>query len=310
MPLSPVLLIAVGGCALGAFLLVWALMPGRAASLLEQRLGDTAVMDAPHVAVDPDEAMLQRPFVERILEPLLGAIGGLAIRRMPQQRVEQIRKRLIAAGSTQRPESVVALEVLGVPVGAAAGIAVVNLLSLEYPLTIAGPVGLAFLGYMLPSSTLKQKAKKRGKLILRSLPGILDLLTISMEAGLSFDAAIMRVAETESDLLGLEFQKVLNEFRLGRPRHEALLAMAERNGVEELSNFIQAVVQAEPLGVSVANVLRIQSEELRRVRRQRAEQAGHRAPVLMLLPMLGCIFPTIFIMLLGPAIITIIAGQH
>jgi tight adherence protein C len=124
-----------------------------------------------------------------------------------------------------------------------------------------------------------------------------------MEAGLSLDMAIMRIGDADQSLLAVEFQKLLNEVRLGRPRGEALMAMAERNDVDELTEFCRAVVQAEPLGVSVVNVLRIQSEEMRRKRKQRAEEAGHRAPVLMLLPMMGCIFPCIFVVLLGPALI-------
>jgi len=135
---------------------------------------------------------------------------------------------------------------------------------------------------------------------------VLDLLTISMEAGLSFDASMQRVALSDTSLLADEFKKALNEIRLGKPRADALTSMADRNDVTELTAFVRAVVQAEPLGVSVANVLRIHSEDLRRLRRQRAEQAGHRAPVLMLLPMLGCIFPCVFVMLLGPAVLSVI----
>ena len=109
-------------------------------------------------------------------------------------------------------------------------------------------------------------------------------------------------------ILNSEFAKTLKEVNLGRPRGEALMAMAERNGVDEMTAFIRSVVQAEPLGVSIAQVLEIQADEQRRLRRQRAEEAGHRAPVLMLLPMMGCIFPCIFIMLLGPAILKVFTG--
>jgi tight adherence protein C len=171
----------------------------------------------------------------------------------------------------------------------------------------AGVLGI--LGYMYPTSALTGKIKKRTREIRSAPPGTLDLLTISMEAGLSLDMAIMKVSESDDSILGVEFQKVLNEVRLGRPRSDALVGMSERNAVEELSAFVRAVVQAEPLGISITNVLRIQSEELRRLRKQRAEQAGHRAPVLMLLPMMGCIFPCIFVCLLGPAILTIIAPK-
>lgn len=306
MTLSPVVLLAMIGCAGGVFLLVWTLMPGRSAGLLEQRLGDTAVVEAPTITLDADQADLARPFRDRVAMPVLLRLGRAVLRRTPQGQIEILNKRILEAGATSRPEVILALRVVAVPVGALIGVAIVLLLNLGYPLNIGAPVLLAVIGYMYPVSTLKRKAKRRARELRYGLPGVLDLLTISMEAGLSFDAAIMRVAETESGVIALEFQKVLNEFRLGRQRMEALAAMAERNNVEELSAFINAVVQAEPLGVPLANVLRIQSEELRRLRRQRAEQAGHRAPVLMLLPMLGCIFPCVFIMLLGPAVITVV----
>jgi tight adherence protein C len=187
-------------------------------------------------------------------------------------------------------------------------VGVAQLMGWDAPLNFAAPGALLALGYLYPTSSLKGKVKKRAKELRMQLPGVLDLLCISMEAGLSLDMALMRVTESEAGVLTAEFQKVLNEVRLGRPRMEALLGMAERNAVDELSGFIRAVVQAEPLGVSIANVLRIQSEELRRIRKQRAEEAGHRAPVLMLLPMMGCIFPCVFLILLGPAVVSIVVG--
>ena len=308
MALSPMLLFAAGGIVLGSYLVVWALLAPRAASLLEQRVSGGGEAPVLPLEVDPDEAALQRPFLDRTLDPILLRLGSAVLRRTPQGRIDQLRKRVIQAGSSQRPEAILAFEVIAAPAGFVLGIAAVRLLHLGSPLDVGAPVLFAVLGYMLPSSSLKQKAKKRAKEIRRSLPGVLDILTISMEAGLSLDAAIMRVAETESGILATEFHKVFNEIRLGRPRMEALAGLAERTALEELTAFVQAVVQAEPLGVGVANVLRIQSEEMRRLRRQRAEQAGHRAPVLMLLPMLGCIFPCVFMMLLGPAIIEVVAG--
>jgi tight adherence protein C len=199
--------------------------------------------------------------------------------------------------------------VILLPVGVGVGLGLVQLLTLTPPLAILAPIALGFLGYMYPTSALTGKIKKRTRGIRSALPGTLDLLTISMEAGLSLDMAIMKVSEADESILGAEFQKVLNEVRLGRPRSDALVGMGDRNDVEELSAFVRAVVQAEPLGISITNVLRIQSEELRRLRKQRAENAGHRAPVLMLLPMMGCIFPCIFICLLGPAVLTIVAPK-
>jgi tight adherence protein C len=150
-----------------------------------------------------------------------------------------------------------------------------------------------------------RRIKKRQKSILLALPSALDLLTISVEAGLSFDAALARVVDKYDNEFSRELTIMLNEVRLGRPRLEALDDVARRCKVEELSNFIQAIIQSETLGVGVANVLRIQSEEIRRKRRQRAEELGQKAPLKMLFPMVGCIFPTLFIVLLGPAVIEV-----
>ena len=293
---------ALGG--LAVTIAVLQVLPGGRTSVLESRLGSLAAPTFDQL--DPDEAELQKPLAERLLLPTVQAFGRMLMRRTPTQQLDAMRLMLMRAGSTQRAETLLAMRVVLAPVGAALGIGLAVLLNLSVPLALGASLLLGALGYMYPQSSLRGRIKKRKREILLALPGVLDLLTISMEAGLSFDMAISRVAEADESILSAEFQKVLNEIRLGRPRSEALEAMAERSDVEEMSAFVNAVVQAEPLGVSVAQVLRIQSEELRRLRKQRAEAAGHRAPVLMLLPMMGCIFPCIFICLLGPAVLTIL----
>jgi tight adherence protein C len=303
------LLIAALGVGVATTMLVMALMPASdGAATLEHRLGQIAAVDFSPLD-DPTEVNLQRPLRERIVGPLLQFIGRFLARRTKTAQLDAIRLKLLQAGSHQRAETLLATRVILMPVGVASGIGLVILLALTPPLAILGPLALGFLGYMYPTSALSGKIKKRTKEIRSALPGTLDLLTISMEAGLSLDMAIMKVSDSDESILGAEFQKVLNEVRLGRPRSDALVGMSERNAVDELSVFVRAVVQAEPLGISITNVLRIQSEELRRLRKQRAENAGHRAPVLMLLPMMGCIFPCIFICLLGPAVLTIVAPK-
>ena len=149
----------------------------------------------------------------------------------------------------------------------------------------------------------------RQKEIRLALPNALDLLTISVEAGLGFDAALVRVTEKYKNALSEEFTQVLNEVRLGRPRLEALDDMGRRVGVEELHSFIQALIQSEQLGVGIAKVLRIQSEEMRRKRRQRAEEQAAQASLKMLFPMILFIFPTIFIVLMGPAVLILIGNK-
>jgi tight adherence protein C len=253
--------------------------------------------------IDLTTGEFTQPAFERIVLPILGSIGNIIAKRTKEGQLQQLRKLVARSGSRQRPETLLALRLIVPVAGAAICFGLSLLLDLtppeNYGLILVGAVG----GYMYPTLSLERKGKRRAKEILLALSGVLDLLTVCMEAGLSLDMAIMRIGDADESVLAVEFQKLLNEVRLGRPRSEALMAMAERNDVDELTEFCRAVVQAEPLGVSVVNVLRIQSEEMRRKRKQRAEEAGHRAPVLMLLPMMGCIFPCIFVVLLGPAII-------
>jgi tight adherence protein C len=305
MSTSLVVLVGAGVLiAVVVFLAVWRVVPATpAASLLEQRL--SSVPNANTYDIDLETGEFTEPAFDRLVLPILGAIGGIIAKRTKEGQLQQLRKLVAKSGSRQRPETLLALRLI-LPVACAlvcVGLSV--LANLVPPQNILLVVVGVVAGYMYPTLSLERKAKKRQNAIRLALSGVLDLLTVCMEAGLSLDMAIMRVGEADESLLAHEFQKVLNEIRLGRPRGEALMAMAERNDVEELSEFCRAVVQAEPLGVSVVNVLRIQSEELRRKRKQRAEEAGHRAPVLMLLPMMGCIFPCVFIILLGPALINI-----
>jgi tight adherence protein C len=306
--MSSTLLVAGLAVGIATMLLVLVALPEPSTNMLETRLGQVPTIDFSPL-LDPATVDLQRPLAERVINPLVQGLGRFMMRRTKAGQLEALRLKLLQAGSKQRAETLLAMRVILVPVGFGVGEALVSLLTLTGGLAILAPFMLAVLGFMYPTSSLSGKIKKRTKALRIALPGTLDLLTISMEAGLSLDMAIMRVSDADETILGLEFQKVLNEIRLGRPRGEALMAMAERNKVEELTAFVRAMVQAEPLGVSVANVLRIQSEDIRRLRKQRAEQAGHRAPVLMLLPMMGCIFPCIFVCLLGPAVLQIVGPK-
>lgn len=253
------------------------------------------------------EAELSLPFTDRVVKPLFDRMGKIMTRRMQGTQQQNIQERLNLAG---RPGGLtaggfVALQLICLAGGVGLGLALALLLSLSYPINLLAPVAGGAVGYLLPASTISRRIRKRQKEILLALPSALDLLTISVEAGLAFDAALTRVTDKYHNALALEFNQVLNEVRLGRPRLEALDEMGRRNKVEELHNFLQAIIQSEQLGVGIANVLRIQSEEIRRRRRQRAEEAGQKAPIKMLIPMIGCIFPTLFIVLLGPAVLQV-----
>jgi tight adherence protein C len=262
-----------------------------------------------------DEIELSLPFSERFIKPALERLGSLLTSRMAKNRQINVQNKLNLAG---RPYgfSVNGFEVLKVIAGVMVGVLVFALTGLMGLKGIVGPQGggllLGFgIGRYLPDVWLNGKVKGRQKEIRLALPNALDLLTISVEAGLGFDAAIGRLCEKFKNALSDEFAQVLNEIRLGRPRLEALDDMGRRSGVEELHTFIQALIQSEQLGVGIAKVLRIQSEEMRRRRRQRAEEQAAQAPLKMLFPMIGCIFPTLFIVLMGPAVIIIIhTFQH
>jgi tight adherence protein C len=170
---------------------------------------------------------------------------------------------------------------------------------------ILAVVGLG-IGYILPEFWIGRKIKARQKVILKMIPDALDLLTISVRAGLGFDAALAKVVEKLPGPLSDEFRRALAEVRVGKARRDALRDMVPRTNVQPLSNFIGAIIQAETLGVSISKVLQIQSEQLRIERRQRAEQLAAQAPIKMLFPLVGCIFPSLFVVILGPAIISLI----
>ena len=253
------------------------------------------------------EVEMSLPLFERVVRPALDAVGNFLTRRAQAGSTQLLQEKLNLAG---RPwgltaSGFTALRLLSLVLFTCFGFAAALLLQLAMPIWLCGPVGGGALGYLMPQMMLSRRIKKRQKEILLAMPSALDLLTISVEAGLSFDAALTRVAEKYKNALSQELNQLLNEVRLGRPRLEALDDLGKRCKVEELSNFVQAIIQSEQLGVGVANVLRIQSEEIRRRRRQRAEEQGQKAPLKMLFPMVGCIFPTLFIVLLGPAVIEV-----
>jgi tight adherence protein C len=260
-----------------------------------------------------DEIELSLPFSERFIKPALERLGALLTSRMAKNRQVVMQNKLNLAG---RPYglSVNAFEVLKVIallVFGTLGLWFTLVLGVKLPIQAGLVIAAGALGRYMPDIWLNGKMKGRQKELRLALPNALDLLTISVEAGLGFDAAIGRLIEKFHNSLTDEFAQVLNEIRLGRPRLEALDEMGRRSGVEELHTFTQALIQSEQLGVGIAKVLRIQSEEMRRRRRQRAEEQAAQAPLKMLFPMIGCIFPTLFIVLMGPAVIIIIhTFQH
>jgi tight adherence protein C len=258
-----------------------------------------------------EELELQQPFLERTLRPLVANLSGRMSRAASSSFTERTEKRLALAGN---PGDLRVADWLGVKaIGAIVGgvlfaflFGVVGVLGFPFPIGfLLGIVGALF-GYTAPEFWLGGRVKKRQKAILMMIPDTLDLLTISVRAGLGFDAALGKVVEKLKGPLSDEFRRALAEVRVGKARRDALRDIVPRTEVGPLTNFIGAIIQAEQLGVSVSKVLQVQSEQLRIERRQRAEEQAAKAPIKMLFPLVGCIFPSLFIVILGPAIILIV----
>ena len=249
-----------------------------------------------------EEVELQRPFSERFLRPAIERLGTLMSRSTPQKARQNLMNRLDLAGrpGNLTPEDFAAVRIVAAAVTAAVGLLIGLLLANVVYLAISVVAG-AILGFYLPVLWLKQKVDARRSEIQKGLPDAMDLLVIAVDAGLGFDAALARVTDKYKNALSDEFAKVLREVSLGRPRLEAMDEMGRSSGVEDLHNFIQAIIQSEQFGTGIGKILRIQADEMRRKRRQRAQEKAAQATLKMMLPMVGCIFPTLWIVLLGPA---------
>jgi tight adherence protein C len=257
-----------------------------------------------------EEMELQQSFKDRVIVPVYQAMLGMLGKLSPQQNVDKVRLNLQAAGN---PGNITPTMFSGMRIVLAVVLVVifgaVTLTSMDNIMQALMYTALgAILGYMLPSMWLGQKIKKRKKNITRALPDALDLLTISVEAGLGFDVALQRVTEKWDDELSREFRRVLSDVRLGRSRREGLRDMADRTDVEDIQTFVAAIIQADQLGVSMSKILRLQSDQMRTRRRQRAEEAAQQAPVKMLFPMVFLIFPALFVVILGPAVPRVIGS--
>ena len=249
---------------------------------------------------------LQKDFSQRAVAPVVQSVGRFVLRFTPNGWVTRAQKKIIWAGWSEKMDgnTWAAIRLI------AAGAGVVGVFFLV-PLVDGGMLKLAvgalvlFMGFFGPEASLNRAIDDRRKSMERQLPDIIDLLVISVEAGLGFEAAMGRVtASVPGDLAG-EFQRTLAETRVCVSRHAALRAMAERTDVDDLNSFILALIQADQFGVSIARMLRVQAEEMRVRRRQRIQERAFAAPVKMIFPMLFCIFPSIFIIILGPAVINI-----
>jgi tight adherence protein C len=266
---------------------------------IDERLAN--FVDRPATLEDRE---LSEPFSERMLKPLIKSWATSLGSRSPAKSSEKVRMKLAKAGN---PSGMGVSEFIGLRFLVALGLGLGMALFLA---VVAGNVSLAIFlgpvfgvfGFLMPGIWLDRKIKGRRKEITKALPDAIDLLTISVEAGLGFDPAMMRVAEKWDNALTREFARVLSEMRIGKTKREALREMAMRTDEDGLSSFVSSVIQADQLGVAITHVLRIQSEAMRMKRRQRAEAAAQKAPLKMLFPMIFLIFPALYVVILGPAV--------
>jgi tight adherence protein C len=280
------------------------------AQMVQQRLqvyGAGGTLEKP---LTIEEVELARPFSERFLRPSIERLGNLLSRSTPAKARQDLDNRLELAGrpGNLTPADFGAIRLVAAAVMAAAGLGVGLLLGTPVYLVISLAIG-AVLGYYLPVLWLKQKVDARRAAIQKGLPDAMDLLVIAVDAGLGFDAALARVTDKYKNALSDMFAKVLREVSLGRPRLEAMDEMGRSSGVDDLHNFIQAIIQSEQFGTGIGKILRIQADEMRRKRRQRAQEKAAQATLKMMLPMVGCIFPTLWIVLLGPAALILMAPR-
>jgi tight adherence protein C len=306
--MSPTLLLAVV-VGLGVLMIFFGLArtPSRnTAQMVQERLS----VYGGEKPLSLDEMELQRPFSERFLRPSIERLGSLLSRSTPQKSRQDLMNRLDLAGrpGNLTPEDFAAVRIVAAAVLAAIGLLLGLLLHNTVYLVVALAFGAIF-GYYLPVLWLKQKVDARRAEIQKGLPDAMDLLVIAVDAGLGFDAALARVTDKYKNALSEEFGKVLREVSLGRPRLEAMDEMGRSSGVEDLHNFIQAIIQSEQFGTGIGKILRIQADEMRRKRRQRAQEKAAQATLKMMLPMVGCIFPTLWIVLLGPAVLILMAPR-
>ena len=249
------------------------------------------------------KAEVEKPFAERVIAPLGERMVGLGRKVARADTARKIQYRLNVAGNPPAWDvnRILGLKVLGLALFG--GLGFLYLLGMGWPFyRVLLATGLAAgFGYVLPNVLLYNAGEKREKLMRNALPDAMDLLTISVEAGLGFDAAVSRVAKNGEGPLNQEFARLLQEMQLGVGRTAAMRAMAERTSLPDLKSFCSAMVQADSLGIPIARVLRIQSQEMRTKRRQRAEEKAQQVPVRIMIPLVLFILPCLFIVIMGPA---------
>ncbi|HUN08962.1 MAG TPA: type II secretion system F family protein [Aggregatilineales bacterium] len=301
IPIFIVVILAVVGV-----LVYMGLRDDRNRDPLQDRLAQFGDREAPESL---EEIELSLPFKDRVLLPIMRRLSDLVAKLTPQSQIDDTRKKLELAGMAGQIEPTT---FFAMRIGATLGLALLAFMVFfvfaaeRNPNAILYVAGGAGLGFILPVMWLQSKISRRQENILRALPDALDLLSICVEAGLGFDQAMGKIYEKWDNDLAIAFGRVLREIQLGKLRREALRDMAERMQVPDITSFTAAVIQADQLGVSLNKILRVQSDQMRVKRRQRAQEKAHQAPVKMMIPMVLLIFPSLWIVLLGPAVISLL----
>jgi tight adherence protein C len=291
--MTPQLWLASATIAASLCLLVLALATGGSAS-------GAAPADTPAAVGGP-----RRRDAPDTLPSILRRLGDATRRLTPADYAGRLQPKLDRAGNPRNwsPERVLALKGLALLGGAALGLLYGAKRGGPWP--VMGPAGLGGFGFVLPDILIRNFGERRQQELQKGLPDVMDMLTVCVEAGLGFDAALSRVARNLTGPMAEECARVLQEMQFGKSRAEALRALAERTGVPELRTFVSAMIQASELGISIANVLREQAREMRLKRRQRAEEKAQKLQVKILGPLIVCLLPCIFIVVLGPAIMKV-----
>jgi tight adherence protein C len=296
VPAGALLATGLGGIGLAIVLLVLAVAPGRSKS--EGISAATAVIEQRYAQHGPGQEEQQQ------LSAPPGWLRELGLKLSPATGIASMQRRLDTAGNPRSwdTDRLLAVKALGlILLGGLGALYTLHNPVFGVPAAILG--GAA--GFFLPDLLVYNTAIKRQAKLQQALPDAMDMLTICVEAGLGFDAAMARVARNTDGPVGAEFSRVLQEVQIGKSRSQALRSMAERTTVGELRAFVSAIVQASELGIPIADVMRVQAKEMRLRRRQRAEEKAQQVPVKILFPLMGCLFPALFTLVIGPGVISI-----
>lgn len=298
------LVIVLGILVLIGIMVYMGLRDERGRDPLQERL---AALGEREIEVESlEDVELKLSFKDRVLLPVFKGIADFIIRFTPQKQLEATRQKLELAGQTTDPTAFFLQRIMFTVIFGIAGLLLgFVVMQEELGMSLLYTLGGVGLGYYFPVLSLNGKIRKRQDAILKALPDALDLLVICVEAGLGFDAAMGKVYEKWDNELALAFGRVLREIQLGKQRRDALKDMAQRMDVPDVNTFTAAIIQAEQLGVSMSKILRVQSDQMRTKRRQRAQEKAQQAPVKMMIPMVLLIFPSLWIVLLGPSVITL-----